>query len=383
MVIQGLNQYLIKSLTVSFFILLLFTPFSSAVSEASADEATQISTRIINGSTAKARDWPWMVALLTHSESDNFYAQYCGGVLVQSRWVVTAAHCLYTNGVRDTDRTTDVLVRTNSLSQGGVRILVDHSYIHPDFDVKSANFENDIALLHLFSPAQGVEPIRLPGTSYDLPVAAAGTDSIVMGWGTTTTGTQDKKYPEQLMQVDLPIISTQACQRYFGDVALTDKHLCAGFIEGGKDSCQGDSGGPLISQVSGEYNIVGITSWGRGCARSESPGIYTRVAKYEKFISDHICSSKPETPVLQQTYTTGKQGDITLKLDFSEIDSADYYRLYYAPYVPAGKAIENIAYIDMQQSLTVTIPADTRYYAAGQAINNNCASDFSNLIATP
>uniref|UniRef100_A0A672I742 trypsin n=1 Tax=Salarias fasciatus TaxID=181472 RepID=A0A672I742_SALFA len=82
-----------------------------------------------------------------------------------------------------------------------------------------------------------------------------------------------------LMEVNVDIIDTRVCNSrdvYFG--AVTRHMLCAGTLQGGKDSCQGDSGGPLVCQGEDRWYLVGITSWGSGCGRRDKPGVYTKVS---------------------------------------------------------------------------------------------------------
>ncbi|XP_029978083.1 serine protease 27-like [Sphaeramia orbicularis] len=69
--------------------------------------------------------------------------------------------------------------------------------------------------------------------------------------------------------------------------------ICAGLLEGGKDSCQGDSGGPMVSKQGSVWVQSGIVSFGFGCARPNLPGVYSRVSQYESWISSHITSDQP------------------------------------------------------------------------------------------
>ena len=64
--------------------------------------------------------------------------------------------------------------------------------------------------------------------------------------------------------------------------------ICSGTSIGGKDACDGDSGGPLvIESMEGKFELVGITSWGKGCGEPNQPGVYTRVSSFLSWIESH------------------------------------------------------------------------------------------------
>jgi len=92
-----------------------------------------------------------------------------------------------------------------------------------------------------------------------------------------------------LRQVVVPIISQDACRESYGK-NLTDNMMCAGYMEGGKDSCQGDSGGPLVCKKGDRWWQYGITSWGEGCAKPNFPGIYSDVVKFLPWITKNTGS---------------------------------------------------------------------------------------------
>ena len=97
------------------------------------------------------------------------------------------------------------------------------------------------------------------------------------GWGTLSSGSS--ALPNILQKVDVPLVNTADCNSaaaYGGDI--TDRMVCAGLQAGGKDSCQGDSGGPLFaSEADGSFKLVGVVSWGEGCARPNKYGVYSKV----------------------------------------------------------------------------------------------------------
>ncbi|KAG9510305.1 hypothetical protein GZH46_01159, partial [Fragariocoptes setiger] len=90
-----------------------------------------------------------------------------------------------------------------------------------------------------------------------------------------------------LNAVDVPVVSLSECRQTYGSRVNKD-HVCAGLRQGGKDSCQGDSGGPLVRRVNGRSELVGIVSFGYGCAQERSPGVYTKVSSYVDWIERNL-----------------------------------------------------------------------------------------------
>ncbi|XP_042858074.1 trypsin-1-like [Penaeus japonicus] len=139
--------------------------------------------------------------------------------------------------------------------------------LHEKYDPKG--YDYDIALLRLS------RAVCLPA---DDTKTYAGMNGIASGWGALReNGTQ----PNKLMEVTLPILNPNCW-----DKAVTDRMLCAGLPEGGKDTCQGDSGGPLCVQENNKYVQVGVVSFGEGCAKPRSPGFYARVSKFLSWIKE-------------------------------------------------------------------------------------------------
>ncbi|RXN38824.1 nidogen and EGF-like domain-containing 1 [Labeo rohita] len=115
----------------------------------------------------------------------------------------------------------------------------------------------------------------------------------VMGFCTKTNPQVALPSPNVLQEVYVPIIGNRQCNCLYGVGNITDNMICAGLLEGGKDSCQGDSGRPMVSRQSSVWVQSGIVSFGTDCARPELPGVYTRVSRYQEWISSFVCSDPP------------------------------------------------------------------------------------------
>lgn len=220
--------------------------------------------KIVGGDKAPDGAWPWMAALV--NGPDNFNDQYCGAALIEPKWVLTAAHCVQ---LSDSVQSFQVLIGLDNLADTGTRHNVKAAHIHPDYYNSDGMVVPDIALLELETAASET-PIRL----YRGGATLEGVDATIIGWGATVADGTGSPY--DLMQAQVPIVSNQTCNSVHGGI-ITDWELCAGYSAGGIDSCSGDSGGPLMIYEDGAWKMAGITSWGDGCARANSYGVYTRI----------------------------------------------------------------------------------------------------------
>ena len=111
----------------------------------------------------------------------------------------------------------------------------------------------------------------------------------VTGWGAMSEGGEGSR---MLQKVEVPHVDTAVCdaeESYKGKI--TAGMLCAGYAKGAKDACQGDSGGPLVWHKAGAGNfLVGVVSWGEGCARESKYGVYTRVTAYADWIDQTMAA---------------------------------------------------------------------------------------------
>uniref|UniRef100_A0A8C4F937 Peptidase S1 domain-containing protein n=1 Tax=Dicentrarchus labrax TaxID=13489 RepID=A0A8C4F937_DICLA len=177
---------------------------------------------------------------------------------------------------------------------------------HPSYD--SSTNDNDISLLKLSSPVTFTNYIRPVCLAASGSTFYNGTDSWVTGWGTIGSGVPLPS-PQDLMEVEVPVVGNRQCNCDYGVGSITDNMICAGLRAGGKDSCQGDSGGPMVSKQNSRWIQEGIVSFGEGCAEPEKPGVYTRVSQYQSWINSKITSNQPGFV----TFTsTGTDGDLSV-----------------------------------------------------------------------
>ncbi|KAJ1528989.1 hypothetical protein ONE63_007356 [Megalurothrips usitatus] len=224
--------------------------------------------RIVGGEVTTIDKLPYQVAL------EFWGAQGCGGAILTSTHVLTAAHCT------DGESASSMTIRAGSSVRGvggTVRRVVDVLQ-HPEYNAKSTDYDLSVLVLEADLPSndRGIAAITLVVDAP--PEGALGT---VSGWGDQTEGGNGSS---QLRFVQVPKVSEADCKEALGDSAITDRMTCYGAPEGGKDSCQGDSGGPLA--VGGA--LAGIVSWGVGCGDAGYPGVYADLINPElrSFIED-------------------------------------------------------------------------------------------------
>ncbi|XP_051994642.1 serine protease 33-like [Xyrauchen texanus] len=271
---------MIRELSVVFVVTLLTLGCDSQLNV--CGRAT-LNSRIVGGKDAPSGAWPWQVSL--HSDDSHF----CGGSLINREWVLTAAHCF--PGNPDPSDFTVYLGRKSQEkpNPNEVSRSISQIIIHPSYNTDSK--DNDITLLQLSSP--------VAFSKYIKPVCLAAADSTfnngsgiwVTGWGAINSDVPLPS-PQNLQEVKVPIVGNRKCNCLY-DGQITQNMMCAGLLEGGKDSCQGDSGGPMVIKQGSVWIQAGVVSFGQGCALPEHPGVYARVSRYQRWIKKHIRKNQP------------------------------------------------------------------------------------------
>lgn len=230
-------------------------------------------TRIVGGQPVQVNQYMWMALLMYDGRF------YCGGTLISSKYILTASHCV--DGFQRPKISVRLLEhdRSSSSETSTVDRKVARVIKHPGYS--DSTFNNDIALLRLDRALEFDETLR-PACLPPMGKSFTGLDGVVTGWGVSMPGGNTNQI---LHEVTVPIMSNKECRKSnYGAKRISDNMLCAGYPEGKKDSCQGDSGGPLHYVNGTFHHVVGVVSWGEGCARPKYPGVYARVNRYLTWI---------------------------------------------------------------------------------------------------
>lgn len=285
---------------------------------------------IVGGTAAEPNEYPWMVALFYGDNTAGWY-QACGGSLIDATHVLTAAHCatdvtsLDARGapvdsthqvelVPTAPESVRVAIRPQSIGALTREDLlpVAKVFVHPSYD--DATLDSDLAVLEL------ARPVVLPSYARLAPIAEV--DALVSsrhlarvaGYGLTAPNGDEAS--DVLKKVDVPLVPRADCLDYYSrarashaassaprghsrgilptravvpttkdDAPITTNMICAAATADGQDSCQGDSGGPLFEDGP-TPRLLGVVSWGDGCAQPNVPGVYTNVSRFSRWIDE-------------------------------------------------------------------------------------------------
>lgn len=246
--------------TIGAVILLLTVALCAAVP---IDRKDGVEGRIVGGSKTTINQHPWQVSVQRSG------VHFCGGSLLSSTIVVTAAHCL----LKVTVPTLRIRAGSSYRAYGGTVVAAAAFKVHESYNDSSK--ANDIGVIRLKSALTLSSSIKTIALATATP--AHGAAASCSGWGATQF---EGYFASQLSYIDTQIVGRSQCASssygYGSKIGAT--MLCA--AASNKDACQGDSGGPLVVGS----KLVGIVSWGNNCAQAYYPGVYADVAVLRNWV---------------------------------------------------------------------------------------------------
>ncbi|XP_026826871.1 transmembrane protease serine 9 [Ooceraea biroi] len=246
-----------------------------------------ISSQVVGGSDAPKGGYPYIVSL-QWGQTKNSASHFCAGSILNSQWIVTAAHCTQavpSYGV--------FLIKAGKhnikTSENNEQVIEVNNYIEHE-QYRGGVGPYDIALIKLKSPltlTNDVQTIELAEAESD-PTGNA----FLAGWGSTSR-TRNPRYPDILQHAQLEYVDRTTCheavRRLTGSSPVHETNVCTGPLNGEKSACSGDSGGPLISRNGNKPVLTGIVSWGIiPCGTVGAPSVYTRTSKFNSWISRNM-----------------------------------------------------------------------------------------------
>jgi secreted trypsin-like serine protease len=241
--------------------------------------------RIVNGENARPGELPWQAAIIARDDGSGtkpIERLNCGGTFIRPNIVMTAAHCVQSYFIGNLKSWQVVSGGVNLNDPAMVAYDITDVIVHPRYEMIAIGSDYDFAILRVAQSYTGPTiDIVSPSESARLTV---GSVVQVSGWGDTSEGGSAS---ERLQKVNVKIVGRNDCNDSNSyDGLITSRMVCASLDD--KDSCQGDSGGPLTARFGNDRRLVGVVSFGSGCARTDKPGVYGRLIAVRGWINDAI-----------------------------------------------------------------------------------------------
>ncbi|CAK9825177.1 Transmembrane protease serine 9 [Anthophora retusa] len=301
-------------------------------------------SQIVGGTEVNINQYPHQLSLQTTGH-------ICGASIISNKWAVTAGHCVGLPANKYTLRA------GNNDKNLGVPYKIKKIIRHPNYNSKTVDY--DVALLEIdgiISFNSNIKAVRLTNVE---PSTGMMTD--VTGWGALKEGGTASP---RLMKVSLPVVSRSKCQNIYNPLkmVITDRMICAGYSQGGKDSCQGDSGGPMTSNGV----LYGIVSWGYGCAHPSYPGVYSNVAKLRPWIKSIIPIIVPVT-----------RCSLTIDVQMS----TKIFILFFFILLKDAFAFDNMRYVNITENpYHVSIEKYGRHICSGALVHESWAITAASCV---
>ncbi|XP_073717175.1 elastase 3 like [Misgurnus anguillicaudatus] len=245
-----------------------------------------VTSRVVNGEDAKPHSWPWQISL-QYQNGDSWH-HTCGGSIIDTNWVMTAAHCI------SSSRTYRVFVGKHNLAEdeaGSKAISPEKIIVHEKWNSIFVALGNDIALIKLSEPLTLSDSVQLGCIPPAGTVLPNNYTCYVTGWGRLSTG---GPLPDKLQQALMPVVDHKTCTRFdWWGPSIKETMVCSGG-DGVVAACNGDSGGPLNCKNSnGIWEVHGIASFvsGLGCNALKKPTVFTRVSAFNDWIDQTMMNN--------------------------------------------------------------------------------------------
>lgn len=243
-------------------------------------QVNRLKRRVYGGTDSLPGEWPWQVSI--HFGQKGEFRHVCGGSIISSLWIITAAHCFERNFDLGTWRIYAGITKLSDVSNEIAFHQIERIVMHDKYSSVTEGY--DIALLKLKQDIVFTDyqmPIFLLTSEEQVPLR---NQCWITGWGRPETG----KISQILLKANVPVIDDKKCQSYYSNNISTENMMCAGNEDGKIESFWGDLGGPLACKHEGKWYLVGITSWGHGCFQEKKPGIYTRLSTFNTWVNKII-----------------------------------------------------------------------------------------------